>query len=29
MHICSNLESKAKVCISKPGQGIGELKRCA
>ena len=29
MHICSILESEAKVCISKPGQGIGELKRCA
>ena len=29
MHICSDLESDAKVGISKPGQGVGELKRCA
>ena len=29
MHICSDLESDAKVGISKPGQGIGWLKRCA
>ena len=29
MHICSDLESDAKVGISKPGQGIGGLKRCA
>ena len=29
MHICSDFESDAKVSISKPGQGIGELKRCA
>ncbi len=29
MHICSDFESAAKVRISKPGQGIGELKRCA
>ena len=29
MHICSDFESDAKVCISKPGQGIGGLKRCA
>ena len=29
MHICSDLESDAKVDISKPGQGIGGLKRCA
>ena len=29
MHICSDLESDAKVSISKPGQGIGGLKRCA
>ena len=29
MHICSDFESDAKVRISKPGQGIGELKRCA
>jgi hypothetical protein len=29
MHICSDFESDAKVGISKPGQGIGWLKRCA
>jgi hypothetical protein len=29
MHICSYFESDAKVCISKPGQGVGELKCCA
>ena len=29
MHICSDFELDAKVRISKPGQGIGELKRCA
>ena len=29
MHICSDFESDAKVGISKPGQGIGYLKRCA
>lgn len=29
MHIYSDLESDAKVGISKPGQGIGGLKRCA
>jgi len=29
MHICSDLESDAKVGISKPGQGAGGLKRCA
>ena len=29
MHICSDFESDTKVRISKPGQGIGELKRCA
>ena len=29
MHICSDLESDAKVSISKPGQGITGLKRCA
>lgn len=29
MYICSYLESDAKVGISKPGQGIGGLKRCA
>ena len=29
MHICSDFESDAKVSISKPGQGIGWLKRCA
>ena len=29
MHICSGFESDAKVSISKPGQGIGDLKRCA
>ena len=29
MHICSDLESDAKVGISKPGQGIAGLKRCA
>ena len=29
MHICSDFESDAKVRISKPGQGIGRLKRCA
>ena len=29
MHICSDFESGAKVRISKPGQGIGRLKRCA
>ena len=29
MHICSDFESDAKVSISKPGQGIGGLKRCA
>ena len=29
MHICSDLESDAKVSISKPGQGIYGLKRCA
>ena len=29
MHICSDFESDAKVSISKLGQCIGELKRCA
>ena len=29
MHICSDLESEAKVSISKPGQGIKGIKRCA
>jgi hypothetical protein len=29
MHICSDFESDAKVGISKPGQGIEGLKRCA
>ena len=29
MHTCSVFESDAKVRISKPGQGIGRLKRCA
>ena len=29
MHICSDFDSDAKVGISKPGQGIGGLKRCA
>lgn len=29
MHTCSGLKSDAKVRISKPGQGIGELKHCA
>lgn len=29
MHICTDFESGAKVRISKPGQGIGRLKRCA
>jgi hypothetical protein len=29
MHICSDFESDAKVGISKPGQGIGDLKHCA
>lgn len=29
MHICSDFESDAKVRISKPGQGVGRLKRCA
>ena len=29
MHICSDFESDAKVGISKPGQGVGGLKRCA
>ena len=29
MHICSDFESDAKVSISKPGQGIGGIKRCA
>ena len=29
MHICSGFESDAKVSISKPGQIIGGLKRCA
>jgi len=29
MHICSDFESDAKVSISKPGQGVGGLKRCA
>ena len=29
MHICSDFESDAKVRISKPGQGVGGLKRCA
>ena len=29
MHICSGFESDAKVSISKPGQGIARLKRCA
>jgi hypothetical protein len=29
MHIFSDFESDAKVGISKPGQGIGGLKRCA
>lgn len=29
MHICSGFESDAKVSISKPGQGVAGLKRCA
>ena len=29
MHICSDLESDAKVSISKPGQGVVWIKRCA
>ena len=29
MHICSDFESDAKVSISKPGQGVAGLKRCA
>ena len=29
MHIYSDFESDAKVRISKPGQGVGKLKRCA
>ena len=29
MHICSDLKPDAKVSISKPGQGAGELKRGA
>ena len=29
MHICSDFESDAKVSISKPGQGIVGIKRCA
>ena len=29
MHICSDLYSDAKVSISKPRQGIRELKYCA
>ena len=29
MHICSDFESDAKIGISKPGQGIAGLKRCA
>jgi len=29
MHICSDLESDAKVGISKPGQGTRGLKHCA
>jgi hypothetical protein len=29
MHICPDLYSDAKVSISKPGQGIRELKYCA
>ena len=29
MHICSDLESDAKVGISKPGQCAGGIKRCA
>ena len=29
MHICSDFESDAKISISKPGQGIAGLKRCA
>ena len=29
MHIFSDFESDAKVRISKPGQGVGRLKRCA
>ena len=29
MHVCSDFESDAKVSISKPGQGVGKLKRCA
>jgi len=29
IHICSDFESDAKVSISKPGQGVGGLKRCA
>jgi hypothetical protein len=29
MHICFDFESNAKVRISKPGLGIGWLKRCA
>jgi hypothetical protein len=29
MHIYSGLKSYAKIRISKPGQGIGELRHCA
>ena len=29
MHICSDFDSDAKVSISKPGQGIEWIKRCA
>jgi hypothetical protein len=29
MHIYSGLKSYAKIRISKPGQGAGQLKRCA
>lgn len=29
IHICSDFESDAMVSISKPGQGVGGLKRCA
>jgi hypothetical protein len=29
MHTCSDLVSDAKIGISKPGQGIGWLRRCA
>ena len=29
MHICSDFKSDAKISISKPGQGIVGLKRCA